>query len=502
MAISASLSPIPNRFFTPAMARHLLERAGTGGSPADIAELHGLGLQEAVQRLAHYESVDVSNLTDFDADPDIMRPATAEERAEFLKARRNRDQDTLDTFRQQRLSARGEDRRMHSRLQRWWAQRMIDTPRPAEEKRVLLWHCHFATRHRDVRDAYLMYRQQQTFRAFGNASFADLAKAMVRDPAMIIFLNNDRNIRRRPNENLAREFMELFTLGEGQYTEDDIKEAARALTGYHRADNDFKFRRLVHDGGDKTILGQTDDFDGDSFVKLLLKQKATSRYIALKLYRHYVADVPEYLDLLPRDHAKAVNALGEELLRNRYHIGQTLETLFKSRMFYDREVIGNKIKSPAHLVAGAARSLKTPNRSVSILVTAMSRMGQALFEPPSVAGWDGGRAWINTSTMFMRQNLAIYLITGHDPTRRSAKARNDYDPTPLLTGLTDRQRSDPTAVVDHLADALLGPTVGRDRRAPMIELIQQRTETGQPADRETLVKALTLMTAMPEYQLC
>ncbi|MEM6551752.1 MAG: DUF1800 domain-containing protein [Planctomycetota bacterium] len=484
------------------MARHLLERAGTGGSPADIAELHGLGLDEAAKRLARYESIDASMLTDFDADPDIIRPRTAEERAEVRKARRAGDEATVDAFQRRKVEAFGEDRRMFTRLQRWWVQRMIETPRPAEEKRVLLWHGHFATRHRDIRDAYLMYRQQKTFRQFGNASFADLAKAMVRDPAMILFLNNDRNIRRRPNENLAREFMELFTLGEGQYTEKDIKEAARALTGYHRFDNDFEFRRLVHDGGEKTILGRTDDFDGDSFVQLLLKQKVTSRYIALKLYRHYVADVPEYLDLLPRDHAKAVNALGDELLRNTYHIGQTLETLFKSRMFYDRDAIGNKIKSPSHLVAGAARSLGTPNRSMAILVTAMSKMGQALFEPPSVAGWDGGRSWINTSTLFMRQNVAIYLITGHDPTRRNAKARKDYNPTPLLAGLTDRQRADAEAVVDHLADALLGPTVGRDRRDPMVELIRQRTETGKPADRETLVKTLTLMTAMPEYQLC
>lgn len=498
MPVSASLSALPSRSFTPAAARHLLERSGFGGSPVDIAETAKLGLTKAVRKAVRFQETDASALPEPELDPDVMRPPTAEERQAFVKARRSGDEDAQDAFRRARLKARGDDRKMHAALQRWWLTRMFDTPRVSEEKLVLLWHSHFATRHRDVRDAYLMWTQQQTFRQHANGSFADLAAAMVRDPAMIIFLNNDRNISRRPNENLAREFMELFTLGEGQYSEDDIKQAARALTGYHRQDNDFVFRRLAHDGGEKTILGQTDDFDGDSFVELLLRHKATSRFIALKLYRHYVADVPEYLSDVPADHAKAVEALAEELLKNKYELTPTLETLFASEMFFDAGNQGNKIKSPAHLIAGTARNCETPHRGVEHLVNLLGLMGQDLFEPPSVAGWDGGRAWINTSTLFDRQNACVYLLTGKDPRRNWKVSDLRYDPTPLLEGLPDDKRT-PDGIVNHLCDAMLGERVGADRRASLVTFMKDRDGGVTPS---TLTALLVLITAMPEYQLC
>lgn len=496
MPPTTSLRPIPSRDFGLSQAWHLLQRAGFGGSPAAVAELHGLGLDAAVGRLVRYPQDEDWAITEPDLDPDVIRPRSAEERAEYVRARREGDQDVMDRFRRERNVARAEDRRMHLGLQQHWLERMIRTPRPLEEKLTLLWHSHFATRHRDIRDAYLMYRQNAMLRAHANGSFADLAGGIVRDPAMIRFLNNDRNNARRPNENLARELMELFTLGEGQYTEADIREGARALTGYTALDNDFVFARRQHDDGRKTILGQTAAFDGDDFVQLLLRQEACARFVALKLYRHFVADVSDDWDLLDAETRQVVAALAARLREADYALTPVLVTLFKSQHFHDPHIVGRKIKSPAQLTAGTVRTLATPERDARGLARALGAMGQDLYEPPSVAGWDGGRAWINTSTLLLRQNTCTYLITGKDPGGRWRRSDMDYEPLALLEGLDERT---PRRVADHLCDAMLGPHVTADRRTPLVRFLEER-QTGVTND--TVTGLLLLITAMPEYQLC
>ncbi len=495
MAINTSLSPIPARDFGPAQARHLASRAGFGGTPRQLADYHALGLGKAVDQFVSYNGTP-TGLEPADLDPDIIRKLSADERREFLEARRNRDQKAQDKFRRMRVAANAEDRRMHLALQRWWVDRMTQTPRPTEEQLTLLWHGHFATRHRDVRDAYLMEKQNNFFREHANGSFADLAKGIVRDPAMIKFLNNDRNNKSRPNENLSRELMELFTLGEGHYTEDDIRAGARALTGYHVDDNDFAFNTRQHDTGSKTILGQSDKFNGDSFVELLLKQQACSRFVALKLYRHFVADVSDDWDLLDSGTRQVVEAMAKQLRGSNYRIQPVLRTLFKSRHFYDPGIMGRKIKSPVQVVIGTVRETGAPLRDERGVVLAMRLMGQELFEPPSVAGWEGGRAWINTSTLFLRQNTSAYLISGVSPGRSFKKSGLDYDPLPLLEGLDDRT---PEAVTNHLCDAMLGARVPADRRGPLVKFMKER-DKGVTAD--ALVALLLLITAMPEYQLC
>ena len=497
MPLNVSLNALSDRDFGNAQARHLLVRMGLGASPAEIRRVRGLGLERAVRELVEYQRIDAAGLTEADIDPDIMRRPDAEEIRKLAEARRAGDQRVLDQFQRARVAAQGEDRRAHADLQEWWVARMIDTPRPAEENLTLLWHGHFASRHRDVRDAYLMQQQNTMLRAHANGSFADLARGIVRDPAMIKFLNNDRNNRRRPNENLARELMELFTLGEGHYTEDDIKEGARALTGYHVDDNDFVFRRALHDDGDKTILGRTDDYNGDSFVELLLRQQATSRFVALKLYRHLVADVSDDWDLLSSEHRAVVEQLAQQLRENGYQLKPVLTTLLSSRHFYDPGIVGKKIKSPVQVVVGTARSLGTPTRDERGLTRALAAMGQDLFEPPSVAGWDGGRSWINTSTVFLRQNTCVYQITGSSPGRDFDKNDMAYDPMPLLQGCPDP--TDATKVTDHLVDALLGEHLSPTRRAPLVRFMQERSKGVTP---DSVVALLLLITAMPEYQLC
>jgi len=493
--MNTSLSPIRSDRFGAAQARHLLLRAGFGGGPAEIDRLVGMGLNGAVQRVLDTSDDDSGPTPGID--PDVIRPLTSDERKVFARARRDKDEAARSELQRKIVERRARDRGMIGELRRWWVGLMIDTQAPLREKLVLLWHSHFASRHRNVRDSFLMYQQNQLFREHADGSFAHLARAVVRDPAMLKFLNNDQNNKRKPNENLAREFMELFTLGEGHYTEDDIKQGARALTGYHVDDNDFVFHERRHDGAKKTVLGKTGRLDGDDFVDVLLAQSACQRYIALKLYRHFVADVPDHLDDVPASNREVILRMAVMLRKNNYRIAPVLGALFRSRHFYDRAIVGQKIKSPTQLIVGTARALGTPHRSLGTLSDGLRAMGQDLFDPPSVAGWDGGRSWINTSTLFTRQNVCVYLITGKDPRKKKwSRKQVGYDPMHLLSGLGS---TEPDVVVDHVVSFMLGEHTPVDRRRPLYDFMRER-DKGVNAD--SLIGLLTLVTAMPEYQLC
>ncbi len=313
---------------------------------------------------------------------------------------------------------------------------------------------------------------------------------------MIRFLNNDRNRRQEPNENLARELMELFTLGSGEYSERDIKEGARALTGYNVEDNDFVFRRNQHDPGSKTILGKTSDFTGDDFVEHLLRQQACPRFVALKLYDHFIADVGDDWPKLDKTRQQAVTALAVLIRKHEYKLRPVLVAVFSSRHFHDPANVGNKIKSPLQLLISTQRTLRTAEVNGRDLLLSLRQMGQEPFEPPSVNGWDSGRAWINTSTLFIRQNLATYLITGKHPNGKLNVDELDYDPMQLLVGIDLKNRS---LVVDHLCDTLLGPHVTSDRKAPLYTFINAAK---RGVTRDSTLGLLCLITAMPEYQMC
>jgi uncharacterized protein (DUF1800 family) len=494
--MDTSLTPIKPGGFGPAQARHLLLRAGFGGGPGEITRLADMGLDRAVRSMLEMPSgPDAAGAPDID--PDVIRPPTAEERAKFAKARHENNEAARSEVRRIINERRAQDRRMLGDLRRWWVGLMLGTRSPLQENLVLLWHSHFASRHRNVRDTFLMYQQNELFRKHAAGSFAELARAVVRDPAMLKFLNNDQNNKRKPNENLAREFMELFTLGEGNYTEDDIKQGARALTGFFVEDNDFFFNKRRHDDKKKTILGKTGRLDGDDFVNVLLDQPACPRYIALKLYRHFVADVSDHLDEVPAPNREVVLRMSVMLRKNRYRIGPVLEALFRSRHFYDPRIVGQKIKSPAQLVVGTARTLDTPTRSLATLSDGMHAMGQTLFDPPSVAGWDGGRSWINTSTLFTRQNVCTYLVTGKDPRKKHwSRKQAGYDPMPLLAGVKSREAK---PVVDHVVGFMLGDHTPVQRREPLYRFMSQRSK-GVTAD--SMIALLALVSAMPEYQLC
>lgn len=491
--VDSSLKPFPAAEFGFAEAQHLLFRAGFGGTAEQIAAIQRMGLGRAVDYLVDYEQLSTQGLDEPEIDPDLIRPFTREEQTAQRQARQKGDEAELGKFRALRNQALARDQVQLAGLQNWWLRRMILTPRPLEENLSLLWHSHLATGYRSVEDAYVMWVQNQFIRENAAGSFATLALGIIRDPAMLIYLNNNRNLRARPNENLARELMELFTLGEGNYTEADIKDGARALTGYMVQDHDFVFRRNQHDPDEKTILGVTGPHAGEDFVKILLAQPACAEFIAYKLYRHFVADVQR--DRLPESALPVIRGLAMELRLQQYELKPVLKKLFASRHFYDAAIRGAKIKSPIQLIVQQIRSLHTPARDVDKLLDAARLMGMDLFQPPNVAGWPGGRAWINTSTLFARQNTATYLITGKAPYGDWDRSRIHYDPMPLLETLDKRT---PEAVTRHLAQLALGSASTPARVGELRDFMKKHNDAITP---DMLIAMLSLLTAMPEYQL-
>jgi uncharacterized protein (DUF1800 family) len=497
-----SLKPIRPSAFGYDQARHLLWRAGFGGTPSQIHTLAAWGPEKAVEYLLNTKTIPDGPVRPDDFDADIIRPATPEERALFRAARRSGDEDALARLRLRRQEIRRDDRRQMQQIQHWWLKRLIETPRPLVEKMTVFWHGHFATSHRTIENSYHMFRQNQLFRQHAVGSYADLLGQIIRDPAMIAYLDNNDSRKGHPNENLAREIMELFSLGVGNYTEDDIKEGARALTGYTFRDDEFVFERRNHDEGAKRIFGAAGNFDGEDFVGLILKQPACSAYMTRKLYRFFVADLPESERDMDPATRRIVSQLAGTFRSSGYNVKPLLRRLFLSEHFYSDHIVRQQIKSPVQLVVGAIRSLGTPTRDLSILADAMDLMGQRLFFPPSVKGWDGGRSWINTSTLYVRQNIMAFLLTGkrvqgYDVTADIEK----YDPEPLLDALA---QVDPSATRDpaHVVEYLLRFAIGHAPAGAQDTLVRFIDDHGGAITPDVITGVLLLITAMPEYQLC
>jgi uncharacterized protein (DUF1800 family) len=293
-----------------------------------------------------------------------------------------------------------------ARLKAWWFYRMVFGPDPLGEKLTLLWHDHFATANSKVQDVGLMRRQNDTFRAHARGKFADLLAASVKEPALLLYLDAPANRKGHANENLGRELLELFTLGIGHYTESDVKEAARALTGWTVEDGLFARNAARHDSGKKTILGQTGAWSGDDLVRILLGQPATAGRIVFKLCRQFFGEkgVP----------AEARQALADGLRERGLDVGWGVATILKSRAFFAAENLGTRVQSPAEFIAGAVRALGLFDPAPSTLALAdwSARSGQDLFEPPNVGGWPSGRGWIHSRSLIARANFAAALLSG------------------------------------------------------------------------------------------
>ncbi len=497
MPVSSSRKLNPKEF-DQRKAMHLLQRAGFGGTPQQAESLANMGLEEAVSFIVNYDNIrDLKTPSLDDYDKDIMRPATPAERDVLRKARENGNEEIVDRYRKERQQRQREDRKQISEMERWWLQRMITTPRPLEEKLTLFWHGHFATGYRTIENSYHMYLQNMFLRNNALGNFKEqLVKGIIRDPAMIQYLNNHQNKKGAPNENLARELMELFTLGEGQgYDEDDIKEGARCLTGYSYIDDGFAFKIRSHDTGKKKLFGRSGNYDGNDFVDLIFTRPNASTFIIEKLYRFFVNDLPNGPT---NDSKKFVLSISNLFKRKDWELKPVIETIFLSEHFYDKANMNAIIKSPVQLIVQAARTLNPPQRKKMIRTLAISSdvMGQRLFAPPSVKGWDGGRSWINTSTLFMRQNTLLYMLTGQRPDEPAWESDGaKFDAMSLIR----EQDNDSNAAITYLLSTLLNQDKPSKERIESLQVFM--TTQHNKINNESITELLTLITAMPEYQL-
>ena len=404
------LSPITDGDWSYERAAHLIGRAGFGATPEEIRRLAAMTPRQVVDELVDYESIN-SALKPFDEsivwDPgmDPFPPSRAEavriarERGEGLgekllpEGSQRRLQPVVDKFFYSLTANQIETQR----LGLWWANRMLATRRPLEEKLTLFWHGHFATGENKVRDYRMMLQQNLMFRANASGRLQDLLIGILKDPAMLVYLDNGENVKAHPNENFGRELLELFTMGVGNYTEHDVREAARAFTGWTNDALKYKFDAGQHDFGEKTFLGRKGPFNGDDIIATILEQPVTGEFVAGKLYRYFVRE----------DIAGPVKAqLGRGLRESGYRIKPLLKRIFLSKDFYSPPSYATQIKSPVHLAVSTYRKMGLREVPTIPDVGRMTAgLGQSLFAPPNVAGWAGGRTWITPATLLQRGNL-------------------------------------------------------------------------------------------------
>ncbi len=480
-------------------AAHLLNRAGFGGPPAEIERLAAMGLEPAVVSL-----VDFENVPDNSANPEWAKhDPTKVER--LMEARRS-DEETRRKIQQE------EQRNQRQRaveLKYWWLERMAKGPRPFQEKMTLFWHGHFATSMEKVRDAYLMWRQNDLFRQKGTGNWLELLVAVAQDPAMLIWLDQAQSRKEHPNENFAREVMELFALGEGHYTEKDITEAARALTGwsYDRPNEEFVERPRFHDGGEKTVLGRTGYLRGRDVLEAIVAQPQADRFITAKLWRFFAGTEPS---------EELASALAAEFHAVGGNFKPFLKTLFLSEEFYAESVIRNQVKSPVQWLVGSVRVLERelPGPFISFQLT--RNLGQDLFAPPNVKGWDGGLSWITTNNLLARYNEAALLVQGdtsavrgmiaNGPNGGGALARPGVmnrmqnarlprvDVSKILTA---EDRADKNKLIGALEKRLLQAKLTSKQEKTLRDYLDGQTELNDDA----ILNTIRLMMSTPEYQL-
>ena len=412
-----SLEPLPASEWSYDHAAHLLERAGFGGTPEEIARFAAMTPEAAVDLIVNYEQIadtlppfehsgiwDEAMLADADLHlrfDDVMAKAAevGEVYGEVVREEGPRKlQDITDALYYKYLSSNRE----WQRVAQWWAERMLTSPRPLEEKMTLFWHGHFATEELKNDDYRLMLQQNMTLRQLASSDMSSLLIAMSKDPAMLLYLDNRLNVKGHANENYAREILELFSLGIGNYTENDIKEAARAFTGWRNQGLTFIDDRAQHDEGMKTVFGQTGNWDGEDVVDLILQQEAAGEFIAGKIYRFFVREeISEQM----------LDELAARLRDDNYALKPFLHALFLSQDFYSEPSLGTQIKSPVQFLVSTYRKLGLERiPGTPYFPAATNLLGQALGNPPNVKGWDGGRAWLNPSTILLRNNLIGHLL--------------------------------------------------------------------------------------------
>ncbi|BDS09934.1 DUF1800 domain-containing protein [Aureispira anguillae] len=377
----------------------------------------------------------------------------------------------------------------------WVRQMVSDDYNCLQEKMTLFWHGHFACESKRFDHAA---RQINTIRQYALGNFRDLVLAISKDAAMIIYLNNQQNKKDRPNENYARELMELFTIGRGNYTEQDIKEAARAFTGWfsERFTGEFKFTERQHDFGQKTFMGRTGDWNGDDIIDIILERKETATYLATKVYRYFVNEKVD---------EQRVEILATVLYQSNYHIETMMRTLFESSWFYEPQNVGVKIKSPIELLVGMGKVLGINFGNKKSVLFSQLALGQVLFRPPNVAGWPGGKTWIDNSTLMLRinfaalifQKAALNLELKDQPERGKGGRLKDLEISGSIAPIANIFQATSTT---NLGQAL-GDYILQTRVTIQGSFIEQLAEKESNYEGKITAYILGIM-SLPEYQMC
>lgn len=413
---------------------------------------------------------------------------------------------------EQKQEIRKQSREDLKNLNLRWLDEMVHGTAPLREKMAFFWHGHFACREINI---FFQQHLLDIIRRNALGNFRDLLREVSKSASMLSFLNNQQNRKQKPNENFAREVMELFTMGRENYTEHDIKEAARAFTGWgFNLAGEFVFRRNFHDAGQKTVLGKTGNFDGDDVLDILLENPQTARFITTKIYRFFVnEDIDE----------QKVEWLANRFYKNNYDIKKLLEDIFVSDWFYAAENIGVKIKSPIELLVGVRRILPMEFEQEEVQLLYQRLLGQVLFYPPNVAGWPGGKNWIDSSSLMYRLRLARVL---HDDDHFNAKPKDDDDVMmgQVDKGIRNKEQKTQNKKVGSKGVAMIHVDIDwplyisqfkKDKKDTLpvklasvllvkgtldLDLLQRYAEKDS---RENYIRSVTIaLMSLPEYQMC
>jgi len=537
LPVSASAQEAAGIDWNRRTAEHLLNRAGFGASPAEVDAAVARGLAATVDGLFLTADRQVPLIApERESGKDGMK-SEAGERVRDAGGKDVAPKELLDDAREQRGMMRRTDRGQLGDYTAWWFDTMIAGEDPLRDRMTLFWHGYFTSSMQDVKSSYRMIQQNQLLRTGALGSFGDLLFAVAKDPAMLEYLDNDENKKGSPNENFAREVMELFTLGEGHYTEDDIKEAARAFTGWRSKGAEFTSSKRRHDAGEKSVLGVTGRLDGEDVLAILLNDGACAPYVAGRII--------EYLEGVTPTDARRSHYAGV-LSADDFNVEALLRELFLDPDFYRDEVVGSRVAGPIDYLVGMSRRMDVMPPRVW-LTYGSELLGQELFFPPNVKGWDEGMAWITTASFMQRGNLAGILLGVVDVNdvlsdteldvidelddmqmealeeqpkskKRGVLARlkkigKGWSPSLNLAGdMASAGARTPAASVDVLADMLLGVELPADTRAFLVGeytklQATERMEVDRPRfgdrrrDEDDLRNLAHLILSLPEAQL-
>jgi uncharacterized protein (DUF1800 family) len=438
---------------------HLYRRAGFGATTAELEAGVADGHEKTLERMlaGRPESVEFARATGYMSSERSM-PATAP---------------------RQRLSA-------------WWLDRMLKTTHPLREKMTLFWHNHFATSNAKVQNARYMLGQYHLMRRHALGSFRELLAEMGRDPAMMVWLDINQSVRGKPNENYARELMELFSLGIGNYSEIDIREAAKAFTGYEIEDGRATFNASKHDASEKKVLGQVGRFNGEDVARICFDNPACPQFIVRKLYRFFISESDE-------PSSEVIDPLADLYRASDFDTAKLVSVMLRSKLFFSPTAYRAKIKSPVEFAVGIVRGLEGTAGPLPLAV-ALEGLGQILFVLPSVKGWDGGAAWLNSQTLLSRNNLALALVSTED-TRFGARC----DPAVPLSRSGKHSDED---VIDFLTKVFLQGDLASESRARILDYMTRSRATRFPVywseldvKNHRLRTAAHLLLTMTEFQL-